>query len=82
MSLFCGNLAFASLDVLSFNRPSRKDDLIMVCYFMIFLLNGAEIPFLYDFMENLPSEDSQIEIIKKFKKKFNFDKLIEGLKHD
>ena len=52
MSKFSGNLAFASLNVLLFNRPSRKDDLIMLCYFLIYLLNGAEIPFLNKFLQD------------------------------
>lgn len=50
MSKFCGNLIFASLDVLKFNRPSRKDDLIMLCYFLIYLLNGGDMPLIWDFL--------------------------------
>ena len=50
MSKFCGNLIFASLDVLKFNRPSRKDDLLMLCYFLIYLLNGGEMPLIWDFL--------------------------------
>jgi hypothetical protein len=57
MGKFCGNLIFASLDVLKFNRPSRKDDLIMLCYFLIYLLNGCEMPLLLNFLENV--ENSQ-----------------------
>jgi serine/threonine protein kinase len=50
MDKFCGNLIFASLDVLNFNRPSRKDDLQMLCYFLIYLLNGGEMPLIWDFL--------------------------------
>lgn len=52
MEHFKGNLIFAGSSVLEFNRPSRKDDLIMVCYLMIYLLNGAEMPLLFDYLEN------------------------------
>jgi serine/threonine protein kinase len=45
---FKGNLLFASINSLEFNMPSRKDDLLSLCYFIIFLLNGACFP-LMDF---------------------------------
>jgi serine/threonine protein kinase len=41
MKEFKGNLIFASTSVVSFNRPSRKDDLISLSYFLLFLLNGG-----------------------------------------
>ena len=41
IDLFCGNITFASLNTLNFRRPSRRDDLIMICYLMIFLVNGG-----------------------------------------
>ena len=52
MDKFCGNLIFASENVLDFNRPSRRDDLIMLCYFLIYLLNGGELPLLWDHLGN------------------------------
>ena len=54
MSKFGGNLIFSSYEVLNFRRPSRRDDLIMLSYFLIYLLNGAEMPLLDDF---LPKEE-------------------------
>lgn len=50
MNKFGGNLIFSSVDVLSFSRPSRKDDLIMLSYFLIYLLNGADMPLMGDFI--------------------------------
>ena len=44
MKEFKGNLLFASQSILEFNRPSRKDDLISVCYFLLTMLNGGEFP--------------------------------------
>jgi hypothetical protein len=41
VSQFHGNFMFASLSSLSFNRPSRRDDLISLCYCLIMLLNGG-----------------------------------------
>jgi len=35
---------FASLDVIHFLLPSRKDDLIMLAYFIIYFLNGTDFP--------------------------------------
>ena len=45
---FKGNLLFSSTNALEFKTPSRRDDLISLCYMMIFILNGGEFP-LIDF---------------------------------
>ena len=41
---FKGNLLFATLNTLQFNRPSRKDDLISLCYLLFTMLNGGDLP--------------------------------------
>ena len=50
---FRGNLMFASLSALNFNRQSRKDDLIRVCYLLLFLTNGCELPFFRTFYNDI-----------------------------
>ena len=45
MEYFEGKLMFSSLSALKFNRTSRKDDLISVCYLFLFLINGCKLPF-------------------------------------
>ena len=42
--VFRGNFIFSSPHALQFGRPSRKDDLFQLCYFLIFLLNGSKFP--------------------------------------
>ena len=43
---FEGNLMFASLDQMSYIRPSRRSDLHSLCYMIIFILNGVEMPLI------------------------------------
>ena len=50
---FSGNLMFASLSALNFKRQSRKDDLIRVCYLLLFLINGCELPFFKTFYNDV-----------------------------
>ena len=42
--MFQGNLMFSSFNLLDFKTPCRKDDLISICYLLIFLLNFGKIP--------------------------------------
>ena len=44
LNQFKGNMLFASARQLAFMQTSRKDDLISVCYLMIYLLNGQRFP--------------------------------------
>lgn len=41
---FVGNLIFASVSALEFNQTSRKDDLVSLCYLIIYILNGGKLP--------------------------------------
>ena len=40
--VFKGNMAFASLNQLEFKTPSRRDDMISLCYLLSFLLNNGK----------------------------------------
>ena len=60
---------FASTSALKFETTSRKDDLISLCYFFIFIINGGELPF-FDINES-PSKVSAIDYMSQYKKKFS-----------
>ena len=40
---FRGNMMFASMDQLDFKTPSRRDDMISLCYLLSFLLNEGKL---------------------------------------
>ena len=42
-----GNVAFGSVNALSFNSLSRRDDLVSLAYMLVFLVTG-ELDFLPD----------------------------------
>ena len=44
VAVFRGNMLFSSVNQLKFKTTSRRDDLISLCYMLIFLLNGGELP--------------------------------------
>ena len=44
VDFFRGNMLFASIRQLKFYRTSRKDDMISLCYLLIFLLNKSNFP--------------------------------------
>jgi hypothetical protein len=41
VSTFRGNMIFGSLNQLNFMTTSRRDDLISLCYMMIYMLNNG-----------------------------------------
>ena len=43
---------------MEFKNTSRKDDMISLCYFVIYLLNGCEMPGFNAQMKQLSYEDS------------------------
>lgn len=77
---FRGNLMFASLNQLNYESPCRKNDLLSLCYFMIYMLNGLQMP-LYKFKTATDQEDifEQFENQLKFKENTNFTKMINSL---
>ena len=44
LDMFRGNIMFSSHSQLQFNKTSRKDDLISLCYFMLYFLNEGRLP--------------------------------------
>jgi hypothetical protein len=76
---FNGNLAFASLNTLNFKRPSRKDDLISLCYLLISLLNGGVLPYLTlldDFQESAERKPSNIDVMRRLKGKYSLQDMV------
>jgi hypothetical protein len=45
--VFKGNVVFASKNLFNLNTPSRRDDLISLCYLMLYMMDG-DIPFISD----------------------------------
>jgi hypothetical protein len=41
---FGGNLVFASFNQLNYESTCRKNDLSSLCYFMLYMLNGLNMP--------------------------------------
>ena len=69
LEYFRGNLMFASLSALNFDRPSRKDDLISVCYLALFLINGCELPCFKSYFDSIvQGSDDKIKKMRDFKK--------------
>ena len=53
--MFYGSFIFSSADSMGYNTQSRRDDLIVLCYILIYTVNGGELCFMdpgyYDFDE-------------------------------
>jgi hypothetical protein len=61
---FRGNILFASLNQLNFNKTTRIDDLISLFYLIVYLLNEFEMPN----SSSLLDQDNLSEAFKKCKK--------------
>lgn len=48
VDVFRGNMVFASVNMFDFKTPSRRDDLMSLCYLLIYLLNSGNVPFVVD----------------------------------
>ena len=70
MEQFSGNLIFASEYTLNFMRPSRRDDMLSLCYVLIFLLNDMEFPMINEYFSD-PAKVYQIDEVLKFKRTFH-----------
>ena len=44
VEVFRGNMIFASLNQLDFKTTSRRDDLLSLCYFLLYLFNQGTLP--------------------------------------
>jgi hypothetical protein len=68
-----GNNLFASINVLEGNIPSRKDDLISICYMYLMLINKGVLPLL-----GLSSDaDKNFKIIKTYKKRYRIQAILD-----
>ena len=63
VATFNGNLIFASEHALSFSRPSRRDDLLSLCYILIYLLNDCDFPLIGDYFSD-PSMSYTIKEVR------------------
>jgi hypothetical protein len=71
---------FASPSTLAFNLPSRKDDLLSICYILIFMLNGCELPFVESWLQESQKEQrSNLEVTHDFKVKYSITTMIQEL---
>lgn len=75
--MFEGNLLFASLDQMNFQRTSRRDDIISVFYLIIYLINDCQFTNL-NINEKLPIAQ-QFKQVKDYKSKNSLTKLVEKL---
>ena len=64
MKLFRSNMPFASLNHFNFLTTSRRDDLISVCYLMVYMFNNGNVPFIID---NGLGKKETFDFIKKVK---------------
>jgi serine/threonine protein kinase len=46
LQVFRGNMIFASPTQFDFKTTSRRDDLISLCYLLVFLFKGSDVPFI------------------------------------
>ena len=56
---FKGNLMFASVNQLEFKQPSRRDDLISLCYMLLFVINDSVFPCENSSYEPIFNDNSQ-----------------------
>ena len=52
LETFEGNVLFASTNHLEFKITQPRDDLISICYLMIYLLNENDLPFRKSFFKS------------------------------
>ena len=50
-SIFQGNFVFASVNAHNYITLSRRDDLIQLCYLLVYLLDG-DLPFIFNNLSN------------------------------
>lgn len=69
LNMFRGNMVFSSINQLQFMTTSRRDDLISLCYLLVFCINQGKLP--------------NIEVYEAGEKNDDFKKIREAkLKHN
>lgn len=63
--IFDGNMMFATLSQFKFESTSRRDDLISLCYLLVYLINDSKVPFS---IENFEAQKSVSALFKQVKK--------------
>ena len=76
---FRGNLLFATLNTLNFNRPCRKDDLLSLCYLMMSMLSGGLVPFIEHLEKPGSDKLAEIEKMRIFKGKYSLKDMVQSL---
>jgi serine/threonine protein kinase len=62
---FKGNIQFASVNQLGYNKTSRRDDFISLLYLLVYLLNGIEVVYTDEKM----TLEEKIYIMQEIKEK-------------
>jgi hypothetical protein len=68
---FKGNYLFASINAMTFTTTSRKDDLVSLCFLLVFLLNKGKLFGNYRGY----SDDEKFELLKRKKMNLTLDTL-------
>lgn len=69
---FRGNIMFASVDQLNFQRTTRKDDLVSLAYMFIYHANDQSLPF-YEESSGTPIENLMENV--KYKTTYSLTKM-------
>ena len=74
VDVFRSNMIFATVNQFAFKVSSRRDDLISLCYMLVFLYRSGDVPFIADqslckkevfnFINNFKKETSNAELLK------------------
>lgn len=70
-----GDYMFASLNRLNFRATSRKDDLIGLCYLMIFMINVNRLPDFHIPESALQNQEQQLYFFQSYKRMMTLSKM-------
>jgi hypothetical protein len=73
-----GSFIFASVNAMNYITQSRRDDLISLCYLLVYMVNG-DLPFIFpNHGILLDSKRTQFDKIVNVKKTLTPEKLVNG----